>query len=160
MAAYFGLAIEYIDDPELKVQGFLDRSPEPRFIAIRRGLEPIEEEFTIAHELGHYVLHPDKRARKLSCFFWGLPLDLKVYKLFVRAHRMDIHRTLGCEAQADVLAIAALYRLGRFEELSRYVEGNLWLSRWLLLIRAVSIAKAFPRMLVASFLSFARSLVT
>jgi len=160
LAAYFGLEIEYLDDPEVEVLGFLDPSEEPRYIAVRRGLEPIEEEFTIAHEIGHYLLHPGKRARKLSWPLWSLPLDLKLYQFFVRAHRMEVHRTLGCEAQADIWAVAILYRLGKYGQLARFVTGNYWLSRWFLLVRAISIAKAFPRMLVVSFLSFARALIT
>lgn len=61
IAKYLKLEVRRENFPD-DVSGALTRAPERSVIAVNRNHHENRQRFTIAHELGHYLLHPDAPA--------------------------------------------------------------------------------------------------
>ncbi len=61
LAEYLGIDLVFREVPELpKLCGYLDQSDKP-YIFINSIHHPLHQEFTIAHEIAHHVLHKSKQ---------------------------------------------------------------------------------------------------
>lgn len=149
---YFGLEVKYTDDLPGQVYGMLDNSEEPRFIVVRSNLPEYEEIFTIAHELGHAVMHPSFKPRRIhSNWFvrqkWQSPILAKI----ARATRLECRKLITPEWEADLWAMLFLLWIGDVDNLKVYIKHHPEKTNLLLIAATVSIYKGAPRVIKAKF---------
>jgi Zn-dependent peptidase ImmA (M78 family) len=97
IAEYLGVDIKY-DDLDDDVSGFLSVDPDHAVAVINSEHHPNRQRFTIAHELGHFVLHVKSNE--------GLFIDKKY-----AVHHRDSKSSLGTvdtEREANLFASALL----------------------------------------------------
>jgi hypothetical protein len=119
-----GLAIEYVDDIPSTVPGYLDESRSPRFIAINHSLSPNEQLFTIAHEIGHFVLHHGKARRYYHSFILDRHPNNPFLDRFLAILRRYARIHYNRDWEADGYAILLLVGLGETEALATYLEHH------------------------------------
>lgn len=113
------LAIKPVDDLPDGCAGFLEPGPEPTFIAINAKHSSDEQIFTIAHELGHYFLHPGHKTRFQSHWLTNLQ-----WRSFGRKLRRTIPKVFSREDEADMWAMGLLMATGAITELWHHVKSH------------------------------------
>ena len=117
-ADYYGLTIEKTDGLSPNVAGYLDPHQDARFIMINRNLPLSEQNFTIAHELSHYVRHHGrcrfpmiallvKLLGVMSFFKWARNAadGLRRFArglMEIEANLMAMCRLINCDAMDDI----------------------------------------------------------
>ena len=115
---YYGLTVERTDGLSPNVAGYLDPHKDARFIMINRNLPLSEQNFTIAHELAHYVRHHGRcrfpmiallvKSLSLISFFKWARNAADGLRRFVRgllemeANLMAMCRLINCDAKDDI----------------------------------------------------------
>jgi hypothetical protein len=128
---YFGLVIrkEY-DCPVPGVCGFLDPSPEPKYIFVNANLPKYEQDFTIAHELGHFLRHRRRLAKKFSFWFcerqWKSPNLQRLSALM----RRGVPIICNQELEADIYAFCLLLYVGQAETIIQHLEHHPKRAGW------------------------------
>jgi len=153
VAEHFGLAVELRHDLPDCVAGFLDRNPEPQFIAVNANLPRFEQVFTIAHELGHYVKHRSCAPLSLVPPWLNLPWKSARMQRLLTTWQRCVNRSLGMEWQADLWALCALFRLGAAHEVRAWLAHHPERSGLVLLVSLV----AFPIIIRNLFLHLIRT---
>jgi hypothetical protein len=135
-ADYFGLQIEYVFDLPDNVAGLLQSGSNPRYIFVNARKSRSEQAFTIAHEMGHYVMHHDRQPWDILPWYlrirWKSPLMSKVSRTLTRLVKMHY----GPEFQADLWAYVILWHIGASDDLLAITEMYpqksplFWLSSW------------------------------
>lgn len=97
VANYLGVDIEY-DELDGDVSGFLSVDPRRAVAVINERHHPNRQRFTIAHELGHFILHANAQD--------GLFIDKK-YAVHHRDHKSSLG-TIEKEREANLFASALL----------------------------------------------------
>jgi len=147
---HFGLVLELHHDLPDSAAGFLDRSPEPKFIAVNANLPKCEQVFTIAHELGHYVKHPDRSALRYRPWYldrpWKSPRMIRVSMLAERY----IARWFNIERQADLWALSVLLNIGAVDEMRAWLEHHPEKAALVFLVCVVAVLKAIENLVIRS----------
>ena len=142
VAQYFGLAIEYAGDLPSGFHGCLEPGGDPRFIVINSNQPVFEQEFTIAHELGHHVLHQTPSEKDVGHWImthrWQSILPAQVRRSLRLAMALIINR----ECQADIWALCLLISLRQTNTLDAYLRFHPEKKFWLFLARIASIGVA------------------
>ncbi len=96
-----GLRIKYASGMSPKVSGFLDPSPASRTIVLNATKSKSDHAFTIAHEIGHYILHY-RRSHRLH-LPWYLTRQWKSRRMvrFSKLITRVFFRNFNYERQAD-----------------------------------------------------------
>jgi hypothetical protein len=123
-ADYFGLQIEYVFDLPDNVAGVLQSGPDPRYIIVNARKSRSEQAFTIAHEMGHYVMHHDRPPWDILPWYmkiqWKSPLMSKASRTLNRW----VRRKFGVEWQADLWAFMLLCLIGARDDLLAINENH------------------------------------
>ena len=133
-AAYFDLHIEYVNDLSDKVAGLLKSEPDLGYIVINVNKPRCDQVFTIAHEIGHYVIHVDRPP--VDMVPWYLKIQWRSAWLCKRCRVLGrcVQRKFGREWQADFWAFVFLFHIGAVDDLIAIQEmypqkrGLFWLS--------------------------------
>jgi hypothetical protein len=147
MPGYFGLQIEYRDDLPANNAGYLDPAEEPQYIAVNRNLPHCEHAFTVAHELGHYVLHVGRKPRNFLPGYLNFAWQSKPLAGSARTTERWLRRYFNQEWQADLYAFCLMFNLGEANDLKAFVErhpGKMWLY---FLATTICFVKAIPRII-------------
>jgi len=111
--------------------GFLDEVEPARFLVVNSLLSPAEQEITIAHENGHFLVshkhllsnHPWLRWINRD---WKHPLAVKSARLFMESFNQDF----DTEFFADLSAICQFSVMGRQDLIRAIVERNPRMAPW------------------------------
>lgn len=115
-AGYFDLLIEYVADLPDNVPGFLQPGPDPRFILVNASKSPSEQAFTIAHEIGHYVMHANRPIPAFLPWYLNIRWQSPSLSKFSSRARRWIRRVFDAEWQADLWAFILLLQIGAADD--------------------------------------------
>ena len=122
---YFGLTTEYADDLPDKICGYLDPSKDARFIMINRNHPRSEQNFTIAHELAHYIHHHGKGCFPLIIMLIRM---LKAFSSFKWASnsidRLRQFRSGLMEGEANFIAMCTLIHCDAMDDVNDYLKRH------------------------------------
>ena len=120
-AKYFDLQIEKVDLPD-NVPGFLQPGPDPRYIFVNAHKPRSDQALTIAHELGHYVMHLNRPPWNIIP--WYLKIQWKSQRLskFSQMVSRCVRRECGPELQADFWAFLFLWSIGAGDDVIAIAE--------------------------------------
>lgn len=122
LASYFYLQIEYASDLHDNVPGFLQPGPDPRYIVVNARKPACDQALTIAHELAHYVLHPEgKPARFLPRYLDPLR-QFQPMEQWAQATERFTRQKFNIEWQADLWAFILLWQIGAVDELLDLIQ--------------------------------------
>lgn len=148
IAAHYGLQIEYAADLPPAVHGCLPPGKDPRFILVNAAQPTFEQRFTIAHEIGHYLLHHNRPRREHSNWFLSRRWKARHLAVAHRYIRHCIFRTFTEEFEADLWAISLLIHIGDRPTLQSYLEHHPEKTAWYVFLLLVSLVRALPRILL------------
>jgi len=118
---YFDLRVKYVRLPE-KVSGFLQPGSDPRFIFLNEDKPHSDHVFTVAHELGHYVMHLARPARHKMPAYLDHPWESTVMREATQMTKSWVEPLLAPEGEADAWAFAFLLRIGAVDDLLTILE--------------------------------------
>jgi len=122
---HFGLTVIYTDKLPEQVYGMLDNAEDPRLIFVKSNLPKYEEVFTIVHELGHHVLHPNFKGRRtFSNWFTRRPWKIQILAKIARGTRISCIKTMNEEWQADLWTLCFLLLIGDSANLNEYLKHH------------------------------------
>lgn len=124
VATYFGLTISYVDEIPSGVCGLLSPFCDPPVIVVSRSQPKPEQVFTIAHELGHYLLHSDGRRLLRAKGLFARRWESRFMAMWSKASRRYARKLITLETEADGWAICALMQLGQRDVLRYYLERH------------------------------------
>jgi hypothetical protein len=132
-AASFGLRIKYASGMSPKVSGFLDPSPASRTIVLNATKSKSDHAFTIAHEIGHFVLHCQRSHRIRLPWYLTRRWTHKRIAYSCKLLRRVFFRSFNFERQADMWAILTLMYIRATDDLEIILDehpeknGSFWL---------------------------------
>lgn len=144
IAQYFGLGIEFSDELPAGVHGLLDASGDPRFIVVNSNTPLFEQQFTIAHELAHHVLHSPLRQVTPGAWIVNQKWPRLLPRPIERRLRLAMPLIIDRECQADIWAMCLLLRLGHGDTLQYFLEHHPRRRFWFWLALFVSLFQAAP----------------
>jgi|CXWL01.1.fsa_nt_gi hypothetical protein len=146
IAQYFGLDIEYSSDLPAGVHGCLEPGEDPRFILINPNQPAFEQQFTIAHELAHLVLHHNSRRQHHHHWILTRKWRWSLLARFCRGIRLSKVVIINRECQADIWALCLLIHLGDVSTLNIYLGRHPKKKIWYSLALLVCVYKAIPKL--------------
>ncbi len=118
---YFDLRVKYVHLPE-KVSGFLQPGSDPRFIFLNQDKPHSDHVFTVAHELGHYVMHLNRPPRNQMPAYLDHPWESALMREATQMTKSWAEPLLAPEGEADAWAFALLLRIGAVDDLLTILE--------------------------------------
>jgi hypothetical protein len=119
---YFGLQVKYVRGLPDKVSGFLQPGSDPQYIFLNEGKSRSDHAFTIAHELGHYVMHLDRPLKNRTPEFLDYHGESEFFLETTQMTKEWVQRFFEPEGEADAWAFALLLRLGATDDLLTILE--------------------------------------
>jgi len=118
---YFDLQVKYVHLPE-KVSGFLQPGPDPQYIFLNEDKPQSDHAFTVAHELGHYVMHFDRPARNRMPTYLDYPWESTLLREATQMTKSWAEPFFAPEGEADAWAFAFLLKLGAVDDVLSILE--------------------------------------
>ena len=116
-SAHFDLEVRNLNDLPDNVAGFLEPGSDPRHIFVNGRKSPSDQAFTIAHEMGHYVMHLDRLPRYVTPWFLDYPWKSELMIEAVQMTKNFRQRILNPEREADAWAFVFLWQAGATDDL-------------------------------------------
>jgi len=116
-ADYFGLPLVYSSDLPDSVPGMLVPVGDSAAIVVNAKRPPLDHAFTIAHEIGHYIMHQNGKPKFPSPWFLNRQWKWKWARLIARKARVVRCEKYGTEWEADFWAFVMLWHLAALTEL-------------------------------------------
>ncbi len=121
-AAYFDLKVEYVDLPD-NVSAFLQPGPDPRYIFVSSRKTRSDNAFSIAHELGHYVMHHERPPRDIRPRYLKIQWTSKLMSKLSRLLSRWVRRKFDAEWEADLWAFLFLFYIGATDDVFAFIES-------------------------------------
>ena len=144
IAQYFGLDIEYSTDLPAGVHGCLEPGEDPRFILINPDQPAFEQQFTIAHELAHHVLHRNPGQQHQHHWILNRKWRWPLLAHFCRGIRLIRVLIINKECEADIWALCLLISLGESGTLNPYLSRHPKKRFWYSLALFACLYKGVP----------------
>lgn len=122
IAYYFDLQIKYVTDLPDNVLGFLEPGSNPHYIVVNAHKPRSDQALTVAHELGHYVLHLDRPRRNVVPGYLDYPWKSERIGQITQKIKTVIKRLVTPEWEADMWAFSLLWQIGAVDDLIAITE--------------------------------------
>jgi hypothetical protein len=151
---YHGLQVERHPMPT-NAAGFLDKAEPPKFVAVNSLLSPVQQEITIAHETGHFLISHKHLLSNHPLLRWinrerKHPLARKLSTLFM--HELDQH--FDTEFFADLYAISQFSVMGQTDLNRLIVEHKPKTAPWVLFLSVAAFFLAIKRHFIPCAIRF------
>jgi len=151
LANFYGLGIEYLDLPANNA-GYLDPHDDPQYIAVNHNLPHCEQEFTIAHELCHYISDHKRPRRKYPNRWLNQKYKSRNVQFFVNFQRRIVNKILPPEREADMFAMSWLVQYGGVKNLIEFNNRHPE-KVWLWMFVTVDVLVRMPYRLIKGILT-------
>jgi hypothetical protein len=131
---HFGLPVVYSTDLPDKVLGMLVPDGDSSTIVLNANRPALDHAFTIAHEIGHYIMHKDGKREFPLPLFLSRRWKWRPVRIIARKARAIMAEKVDKEWEADFWAFVMLWHIAAVPELKFVFECYpekrmlLWLS--------------------------------
>jgi hypothetical protein len=123
LTRFYGLSVEFLELPASNA-GYLDPHDDPQYIAVNRNLPPCEQDFTIAHELCHYISDHKRPRRRYRNRLLNQRFKSRRLRSYVRYVRYIVYKFLPPEIEADMFAMSWMIQYGGRIKLGEFMERH------------------------------------